>query len=477
MSSTVIPSSSILSSAPIKTPWKRQNTGNNNNTDSTVPSNGNKSYSKSPNSPYSNNTNKNKYSSSFNNKPSSSSSSSGNNNNNNTSGGKYTPYRSNGGGYYKKKDSNNATPSTTVSSTGVKDNTGTSSSSSSSTTGTTTTTVTPPVVKKMMSIGGIASTNTTIVAKVTDVEFDTLPIDMKYKLYHADVQTRLSLRKVTIDTLTGINFSIQGLIDKYTVRLGKQSGRWSCTCKDYQKLSRCERNCKHIYFVKLRILGNARILTVWSNGDIQGFVRLEKIKSNLFFGENNNKNNNTATTTLLTTTNDKDTVEPSSGNRNSAYHDYYDDDNDDNRDEPIVPGTKLDRSILSLHAEPHLANRILRAVQRHIYEYEQHGLKGNPKYLFPLLPRSSEILHAQSLGEDIPPRPFYPSVGIPETHLGAFDLPVYDSDNEKTSSSNRNNGSSTSKKTSSPNKASKKREREDDDEDDDEDAVQDDDDF
>ena len=421
-STTIV--SSVLSSTP-KQPWKRPNTNNNN--PAWISSDKSTTNKSSNNTNYSNNNNKysnyNKNSSSTvkNNSSTSSSSSSSNN--------KYTPYRSNNNnGYFKKKEETIPTPESVNKSADS--------------------TITPPTRKTTVGIGGTTTEKTAAVAvKTNDAVFETLPIDMRYKLFHADVQTRLALRRIDVDATAGINFFIQGVTNNYIVRLGKQTGRWSCTCKDYQKLCRCERNCKHIYFIKLRVLGNARIMPVWTDGDIQGFVRMEKVKSNLFIHEPSETNPTTTTTTLSS----------------SSAH-YRNDEYDSDNAEPIVAGTKLDLSILSLHADHNLCNRILRGVQRHMYEYEQHGLKGNPKYLFPLIPRPSDVLYAQSRGEDMPPRPYYPSVGIPEVHLNLLDAPIYDSDN-----SNNNN----EKRKTSPKKTEKKRERSDD-EDEDEDQIEDD---
>ncbi len=63
--------------------------------------------------------------------------------------------------------------------------------------------------------------------------FDALPASMRVRLYRADVQ-RLTLRRVAV-TDAGANFAVRGRSGATrNVRLGRQLGRWSCDCGDYQ---------------------------------------------------------------------------------------------------------------------------------------------------------------------------------------------------------------------------------------------------
>ncbi len=83
------------------------------------------------------------------------------------------------------------------------------------------------------------------------------------RLFRADVQ-RLSLRRAIVDE-KGANFFMNGLSTTRCVRLGAQSARWSCDCADYQRAGKCERNCKHIFFVKMRVLAPKGLMTVWDD--------------------------------------------------------------------------------------------------------------------------------------------------------------------------------------------------------------------
>jgi hypothetical protein len=212
---------------------------------------------------------------------------------------------------------------------------------------------------------------------------------MRVRLFRGDTQ-KLGLRRAWVEP-AGASFLVRGCVNDCTVRLGTQKGTWSCTCHDHQKVLRGGGNCKHIFFVKLRVLGNAGIVKVWEDAK-DGSDDEDEVE-------------------------EEDEAAAAASAASAAAGDG------DGEAKKAVPrrriGTTLTRAVLSLHADMETGRKVFRAVQRHEEEFARRGLvRGDPKRLLPVLPRSTD---------SGAPRPEYASWGLPFAKQASDDV-GYDSE-------------------------------------------------